>query len=280
MWTLLLLVVIETAANPFLEHWRAFNNPWLLSVKIAVVTLLLVAWIPLIEWRLRQRRGIAWSVHEISVFEDDEPSIPDRALESESPSVTAALAIWNRGASPERSDLTLSIEGTDPETRFLDLWVAQSNLSEPIQQRPVASGHRVDLQIPELGKHQGMVIHVRHTGEKSTDLHVVGNVDRAGLHFFGPDLVVSSPLSFRESWRQPIWLLTLAIFVIIAVSFRLGHYPLSPLIHSIFTTFVVVTIFCNVVLSLQNRSGSYGLRLFPYYVPLPRGLERFFENVV
>jgi hypothetical protein len=254
-------------------HTFPFEEPWPLSLVIALVALALLAWIPMINWVIQNRQGVAWSVRNLSNIDHGTTQ-------------TVRLAIWNYGFRTLRvrpgSDsalLVLRIEGLDPETEILEVTLVQT-AAEPIpfQIQMSADGRRAELSTDEIAVRKGAVFNVMHTGARSMDIDVSANLENATLAFFLPSAIVTLP-TWGESVKRPS--VVLGVLILLALTLfwlHVGHFPLTLVFHSMIAGLVSGTFSAFVLLILHGATGSHGSRYFPRYVGLPVGLERFFEN--
>lgn len=272
-WPAHVATVVAILLSMVLFHAVPIGNPWPLSLVIAVVALVLLAWIPMIDRVVRNRQGVAWSVRSL-------PGSGQAATR------TARVAIWNYGfrtyrnrTGPGSDQFILTIVGLEPETKILDIAVVQTALEPiPFQIRFRADRHQAELSTHEIAIRKGAVFNVVHTGTRSTDLDISGDLAGVPPTYFSPSAIVTLPTANQLVTRPSV---VLGVFILLALTvfwIHVGHFPLTLAFHAMITGLVVGTFGSFVTLILQGVTGGRGSRHFPSYVGLPVGLERFFED--
>jgi hypothetical protein len=274
-WSTYILTFLVGGITIALSQMPRLSGPWPLSLVIALVALALLAWIPMIDWVVRNRQGVAWSVRGLSNVDHAAPR-------------TARVAIWNRGSRAIRNrfgtgdaPFILRIDGHDSETTILDVALVQTTAeSIPFQIRIREDRHHAELSTHEIAVRQGAVFNVVHTGARSTDLDVSSNLDNTALAFYRPNNIFTMPTT-SQLVKMPS--VVLGVFILLALTIfwlHVGHFPLALEVHGVIIYTVFAAIANTILLKIYLLTGRWGSRYFPKYVALPVGLEHFFENGV
>ena len=251
-----------------------FDEPWPASLMIALVALLLLVWIPMINWVVRKRQGIAWSVRDL-------PS------DAEADTRIARLALWNSGFFAIRNQsganddlIVLCIECRDPAATIVDITAVPTPAAPvPFEIRFSPDHRRAELTTHEIAVRRGALFTIEHTGAHGSDLMVTGTRAGTTVTFFPPDNVVTLPTwgtlgKCYSAIAGVLILLGLAAFWIHA-----GRSELILPLHGVIIGLVLGTISSVVTIVLQTPGSRWQsehsmMRL----IGLPVGLERFFEN--
>jgi hypothetical protein len=259
-------LVVSLAFAPIIP----FDKPWPTSLIIALLALLLLIWIPMINWVVRQRQGIAWSIRDL-------PSDADAGTR------IARLALWNRGFRAVRNrsganndPIVLRIEGRDPTTTIVAISV------DPTQAEPVRFDIRVspdhrraELTTREIAVRRGAVFTIEHTGAHASDLTMTGDT----VTYFSPDDVVTIP-TWNSLLKRPSAIVGVLILLgLTAFWIHGGRSELIVPLNGVILGLVVGTISSIVIILLQTPGSRWQsehsmMRL----IGLPVGYERFFEN--
>ncbi|HEX7103300.1 MAG TPA: hypothetical protein VF201_11700, partial [Nitrolancea sp.] len=177
-------VVVGLAFSPIIP----FDKPWPASLMIALFSLLLLIWIPMINWIVRKRQGIAWSVRDL----------PDGA---DTITQTARLALWNSGFSTIRNQsganndlIVLCIECRDPAAAIVDITAVPTPAAPvPFDIRFSPNHRQAELTTHEIAVRRGALFTIEHTCARGSDLMVTGMRAGTTVTFFPPDNVVTLP---------------------------------------------------------------------------------------
>ena len=247
-----------------------FDDPWPASLMIALVALLLLVWIPMINWVVRKRQGIAWSVRDLPT-------------DAEATTRTARLALWNSGFQAIRNrsganndPIVLHIEGRDPATMIVGI-TAVPTPAEPIHFEIHLSldNRQAELTTSEIPIRCGAIFTIEHTGAHGSGLDLWGN----RVTYFPPDDVFTIP-TWSNLVKYPSAILGLFILLgLTAFWIHAGRSELMVPLHGAILGLVVGTISSVITIVLQTPGSRWQsehsmMRL----VGLPVGYERFFED--
>lgn len=239
-------------------------------------------------WRAHKRfRGLIWSVRNTNVLFDGASTITGLRVfldetRAETLSVTL-VALWNPGI--KRLDMSgidglLKIEGTTPKVHIVDTRTVQASFAEnEVRLRDGFDQRFVDLGLPNLDPQQGAVLQVVHTGISSADIRIASDRPDLALKYRPP-----ASLRLARSWRDKPFnpravygtmaLVVIAWTVAFITRFKWAG---NPRVIEIFHEFWILSFgvaFALEVVFQRERSSHDG----EPRVPVPRELDRFFEN--
>jgi hypothetical protein len=260
-------------AAPFLFNGFPFAEPWPFSLTIALIALLMLIWIPMINWLVHGRRGFAWSVRELS-------SAADPATRA------ARLAIWNNGyfailnrpgAGNDR--IRLRIEIHEPDARIVSITTVPTT-PEPISFNIYLSqDHRwAELSTTEMPVRRGTLLTIVYTGAPGDVPQVASELDGLTITYFSPGMLITIP-TWNVLRKRPS--ANLGVLILIGLATFLIHEGQTALIlalHSAISGLVLGTIGGLVTIVERTRANRRSRRPHRNYSGLPVGLERFFEN--
>lgn len=239
-------------------------------------------------WRAHKRfRGLIWSVRNTNVVFDGESNIAGlRVFFDEARAETlsvARVAMWNPGV--KRLDMSgidglLKIEGTTSDVRIVDTRTVQASSAEnEVRLRTGFDQHCVDLGLPDLDPHHGVVLQVVHTGISGADIRIASARPDLALKYRPP-----ASLRLARSWRdrpfnpRAVYATMALVVVIWTIAFVTRfHWAGNPRVIEIFHQFWILSLgvaFAVEVVFQRGRGSHDG----EPRIPVPRELDRFFES--